>query len=53
MSSELIVSVSGIRGIVGEGLTAEATTRFAAAYGAFVKGGRADALPVAVVARVP
>jgi phosphomannomutase len=40
MSSELIVSVSGIRGIVGEGLTAEAAARFAAAYGAFVNGGR-------------
>ena len=40
MSSELIVSVSGIRGVVGEGLTAEATARFAAAYGAFVNGGR-------------
>jgi phosphomannomutase len=40
MSSELIVSVSGIRGIVGEGLTAEAAARFAAAYGAFVAGGR-------------
>lgn len=36
--SDLIVSVSGIRGIVGQGLTAEATARFAAAYGAFVGG---------------
>jgi phosphomannomutase len=35
-TSELIVSVSGIRGIVGHGLTAEAAARFAAAYGAFV-----------------
>ena len=40
MSSELIVSVSGIRGVVGEGLTAEAVARYAAAYGASVKGGR-------------
>lgn len=38
--SELIVSVSGIRGIVGEGLTAEATARFAAAFGASAGGGR-------------
>src|SRR5262245_53307740 len=37
--SDLIVSVSGIRGIVGRGLTAEATTRFAAAFGAHVRGG--------------
>ncbi|MBX9580754.1 MAG: phosphoglucosamine mutase [Gemmataceae bacterium] len=35
-ASELIVSVSGIRGVVGRGLTAEAAARFAAAYGAFV-----------------
>jgi phosphomannomutase len=38
-TSELIVSVSGIRGIVGRGLTAEAAARFAAAFGAHVKGG--------------
>lgn len=31
--SELIVSVSGIRGIIGEGLTAEPAVRFAAAMG--------------------
>ena len=37
-SSDLIVSVSGIRGIVGQGLTAETVSRFAAAYGAFVEG---------------
>jgi phosphomannomutase len=37
-SSDLIVSVSGIRGIVGQGLTAESVARFAAAYGAFVEG---------------
>ena len=38
--SDLIVSVSGIRGIVGAGLTAEATARFAAAYGSTVAGKR-------------
>jgi phosphomannomutase len=37
---ELIVSVSGIRGIVGESLTPEKTTLFAAALGSFAKGGR-------------
>jgi phosphomannomutase len=41
MSSEnsLIVSVSGIRGIVGRGLTAEAATAFAAALAAHTQGG--------------
>src|SRR6266566_3820219 len=37
---ELIVSVSGIRGIVGQGLTAEATLAFAAALGTQTQGGR-------------
>jgi phosphomannomutase len=36
----LIVSVSGIRGIVGEGLTAEAATAFASALGTHLQGGR-------------
>jgi phosphomannomutase len=36
MTDELIVSVSGIRGVVGRGLTAEAAARFAAAYGGTV-----------------
>jgi phosphomannomutase len=37
--SELIVSVSGIRGIIGESLTPEAACRFAAALGAYLGGG--------------
>src|SRR5260370_15704293 len=37
---ELIVSVSGIRGIVGKGLTAEAALAFAAGLGTQVQGGR-------------
>ncbi|MBN9121677.1 MAG: phosphoglucosamine mutase [Planctomycetes bacterium] len=40
VSTDLIVSVSGIRGIVGSGLTAEAAARFAAAYGSTVAGKR-------------
>lgn len=36
----LIVSVSGIRGIVGESLTPAATLAFAAAFGHYTKGGR-------------
>jgi phosphomannomutase len=38
--SDLIVSVSGIRGIVGESLTPEAACRFAAALGTHLGGGR-------------
>ncbi len=36
----LIVSVSGIRGIVGEGLIPEAATAFAAALATYTQGGR-------------
>jgi phosphomannomutase len=38
--NELIVSVSGIRGIVGQGLTPEAALAFAAALGTQAQGGR-------------
>jgi len=37
---ELIVSVSGIRGIVGRSLSPQAATTFAAALGTFTTGGR-------------
>jgi phosphomannomutase len=37
---DLIVSVSGIRGVIGEGLTPEAVLRFALAFGTYVGGGR-------------
>ncbi|HEY1861989.1 MAG TPA: phosphoglucosamine mutase [Gemmataceae bacterium] len=41
MSSEnLIVSVSGIRGIVGQGLTADAATAFASALGTHLQGAK-------------
>src|SRR5262245_28811637 len=40
MESGLIVSVSGIRGVVGEGLTAEAAAAFAAALGTWANGGK-------------
>ena len=39
-SSELIVSVSGIRGIIGDSLSPEAACRFAAALGTHLKRGR-------------
>src|SRR5437763_397231 len=37
---DLIVSVSGIRGIIGQGLTPEAAMTFAAALGTYTRGGR-------------
>ena len=36
---ELIVSVSGIRGIVGESLTPDVVVDFARAYGTLLEGG--------------
>jgi phosphomannomutase len=36
----VIVSVSGIRGIIGQGLTPELATRFAAALGTYTTGGK-------------
>jgi phosphomannomutase len=36
-TSKLMVSVSGLRGRVGEGLTPEVITHFAAAFGAYVR----------------
>jgi len=36
----LIISVSGVRGVVGESLTPELLTRFAAAFGTYMKSGR-------------
>ena len=38
--SKLLVSVSGIRGIVGEALTAEVALNYGRAFGRFVKGGK-------------
>lgn len=38
--SDLIVSVSGIRGIIGQSLTPDAACRFGAALGTYLKGGR-------------
>ncbi|MCD5390335.1 phosphoglucosamine mutase [candidate division NPL-UPA2 bacterium] len=36
----LIISVAGVRGVVGESITPEVLARFASAYGTFVKGGK-------------
>ena len=37
---KLMVSVSGVRGVIGEGLTPDIITRFAAAFGTFTGGGK-------------
>ncbi len=42
MSDTLMISVSGIRGHVGTDLTPEIVARYAAALGAWSRGGRAD-----------
>src|SRR5438105_3118045 len=53
--SELIVSVSGIRGVVGQGLTPEVACAFAAALGTYARGGRVvlsrDSRPSGLVLR--
>lgn len=36
----LMISISGIRGVVGEGLTPEVITSYAAAFGTFCEGGK-------------
>jgi phosphomannomutase len=54
-AGSLIVSVSGIRGIVGQGLTPETATAFAGALGTHVRGGRvvlgSDGRPSGVLLR--
>ena len=42
MSDTLMVGVSGVRGLVGTDLTPEVVARWAAAFGAWAKPGRAD-----------
>ncbi len=37
---EPVISISGVRGIIGKSLTPEVITRFAASFGTYVKGGR-------------
>jgi phosphomannomutase len=48
---DLMVSVSGVRGRLGEGLTPEVVTRFAAAFGAYLAEGARGRRPRAVLAR--
>ena len=37
---QLMISISGVRGVIGEGLTPEVMLNFAQAYGSFCNGGR-------------
>ncbi|HSJ16438.1 MAG TPA: phosphoglucosamine mutase [Longimicrobiales bacterium] len=48
---ELMVSVSGVRGRVGEGLTPEVVARFAAAFGAYLRKHTGTARPRVVLGR--
>jgi phosphomannomutase len=48
---DLMVSVSGVRGRLGEGLTPEVVTRFAAAFGAYLAETRGVRRPRVVLAR--
>ncbi|HWV58512.1 MAG TPA: phosphoglucosamine mutase [Longimicrobiales bacterium] len=48
---DLMISVSGVRGRVGEGLTPEVVARFAAAFGAYVSERSGNAEPAVVLAR--
>jgi phosphomannomutase len=49
--SDLMVSVSGVRGRVGEGLTPEVMARFASAFGAYVRERSGKARPKVVLGR--
>ncbi|HUH11960.1 MAG TPA: phosphoglucosamine mutase [Longimicrobiales bacterium] len=49
--SDLMVSVSGVRGRVGEALTPEVVARFAAAFGAFLRESTGEARPRVVLGR--
>jgi len=37
---QLIITISGIRGVIGEGMTVDAVLSIAQAYGSFCNGGR-------------
>ncbi|HEX7342982.1 MAG TPA: phosphoglucosamine mutase, partial [bacterium] len=40
MPSKLMVSISGVRGIVGDGLTPDLVTAYAASFGSYCRGGK-------------
>jgi phosphomannomutase len=49
--NDLMVSVSGVRGRLGEGLTPEVVGRFAAAYGSWLKESTGHRRPTVILAR--
>jgi phosphomannomutase len=49
--SDLMVSVSGVRGRVGEGMTVEVVARFAAAFGAYIRERSGKSRPRIVLGR--
>lgn len=51
MAQELIISISGMRGIVGENLFAETAAAYGCAFGTFLKQHRSSARPVVAVGR--
>jgi phosphomannomutase len=51
MPPNLMVSVSGVRGRIGESLTPEVAARFAAAFGAWARGAGGSGRPRVVVGR--
>jgi phosphomannomutase len=51
MAEELIISVSGMRGIVGENLTPAIAAEYGCAFGSFLKGGAAGPRPSVCVGR--
>lgn len=51
LPKELMVSVSGVRGRVGEALTPEIVARFAAAFGAYLRERTGEARPRVVLGR--
>ena len=48
MATELIISISGMRGIVGENLTAAIAAEYGSAFGTFLKKGTSGRLSVCI-----
>jgi len=51
MQKGLMIGISGVRGVVGEGLTPVLLTTYSAAFGNFCKSGGKDAFPKVVLGR--
>jgi phosphomannomutase len=51
MQKDLMVGISGVRGVVGDGLTPEVLTRYSAAFGNLCESRRQNISPVVVLGR--